>query len=215
MSRCTYTEIGQMLHAYELDALPDDQKQQFEMHLYECDYCSDQLAEFRDTSRVMTAYSDFKDLTEGLLHEADAAAKPKKVYPFLRLLAAAVIIVALTVPVYYSLYKDQPTVAGQILELNPARSGTDNTIYLADGGNVEIRFYIADDFNGSVDLVIASVTGDTVVSESAFANQSQPGVGSIQIPVSDFVEGHYMLTAIPDSSSGLPERVYMFSVKQE
>ena len=39
MSECINPKVGQLLFAYELGALPEEEVEKFELHLFECEYC--------------------------------------------------------------------------------------------------------------------------------------------------------------------------------
>ena len=213
MSQCTNTKIGQMLHNYELGLLSDEDKKRFELHLYECDHCAGQVREFNDVTRYLLADEAFKGITSKIAREGEADSKPRKFTTVFRYLVAATLVLAVAFTVYkIGIYKETPRVT-QTIELNPARMATDNTIYLADGGDVEIKFFVADGFEGTLDLTIVSLTGDTILSRKDFSGYAATGIGKVQLRVSRFVAGYYILTATPDSLSGVPTRVYMFRVK--
>jgi hypothetical protein len=101
----------------------------------------------------------------------------------------------------------------QTLELLPSRAGGNDIIYLEKGGDVEISFFVAEQFQGEADLIISSIAGDTVLHTPGFSDFNDQGLGSITLSVSKFSDGHYMLTIIPVPETGLEERIYMFRVK--
>ncbi|MHC4682173.1 MAG: hypothetical protein ACYTEK_26205, partial [Planctomycetota bacterium] len=136
----------------------------------------------------------------------------KKPSPFTRYLIAAVIVLAIGVPAFWYLQSDTPSVT-QSLELLSSRGGGNDIIYLEKGGDVEISFYVAENFQGEADLIISSIEGDTAFYTPGFEDFNDKGLGSIILPVSMFSDGHYMFTIKPDPETGLDERVYMFRVK--
>jgi hypothetical protein len=216
MSDCTNIDMGRLLHDYELDMLPADDKRKFELHLYECDHCLSLARESMDVSRIIRHDREAKAIIHDIAGEQDDAAIPRtgrKSSPFTRYLIAAVIVLAIGVPAYwYSQQTDAPLIM-QSLELLSSRAGGNDIIYLEKGGDVEISFYIAENFQGEADLTISSIDGDTVLYTPGFEDFNEKGLGSITMPVSMFSDGHYMLTIKPDSEAGLEERVYMFRVK--
>jgi len=137
----------------------------------------------------------------------------KKPFSFTRYLIAAVIVMVIAAPAYWYLQRTETAQAVQSLELLSSRGGGSDIIYLEKGGDVEISFYLAENFEGEADLTISSIDGDTVLCVAGFRNFNDKGLGSITLPVSDFSDGHYMLTIKPDSRTDIEERVYMFRVK--
>lgn len=213
MNGCIDPKTGQLLHDYELRLLSEEDKHQFEMHLYGCDYCLAQVQDFVDASKILAGDPDAQALIEKIARESEAKKEKKKSSPLIKLLIAAILVVVIAVPVYrYSIYKKRSDVV-QTLELLPTRTGGNDILYLEKGGDATISFYVAEGFEGSVHLVISKVDGGTVVSQKDFTNINDRGMGSITLPISDFSEGHYMLQVSPTDSIAVPERLYMFRVK--
>jgi hypothetical protein len=216
MSECTNIDMGRLLHDYELDMLPVEDKRKFELHLYECDHCLSLVREFIDASRIIRHDRDAQTIVEDIAGEQDDAALPRtgrKSSPFTRYLIAAVIVLAIGVPAFwYSQQQDTPLVT-QSLELLSSRAGGNDIIYLEKGGDVEISFYVAENFQGEADLIISSIDGDTVFYTPGFSDFNDKGLGSFTLPVSMFSGGHYMLSIKPDPETGHEERAYMFRVK--
>lgn len=216
MNECTNIKTGQMLHDYELDMLSAEDKQQFELHLYDCDYCLSLVREFMSESRIIKYDPEARKIIEEMAGDFDAV-KPEGIRKtpsnFYRFLIAAIIVLVIGIPAYWYWGQPQRLTTLQTLELLPSRAGGNDIIYLEKGGEVEIRFYVAEGFQGEADLVISSIAGDTVLQTRGFNDFNSNGLGSITLPVSKFTDGHYMLTVKPDPESGREERVYMFAVK--
>jgi hypothetical protein len=214
MSGCIDKEQEQLLHDYELGLLSDEDNCRFEMHLYECDYCLAQVREFMDVSRILARDPDARAMVDKVAGESESKKERKKHSPYLRLLIAAVLIVIVIVPIYrYGIY-EEPTDVLQTLELLPARTGGSDIIYLKKGGNVAISFYVVDEFQGTANLMISKVDGDTMLSLEDFSDFNELGLGTITIPVTDFSEGHYMLIIEPlGDSTTVHDIRYMFRVK--
>ena len=216
MSSCIENELGLLLHDYELGLLSADDKLRFELHLYECDYCLTQVREFAETSRIFKHDPTIREIVEALADDSDnvnRGSARNKSSLFTRLLIAAVIVLAVSAPIY--LYWSQPeqSIARQTLELLPSRSGGSNIIYLDQGGEVTISFYADEELQASADIVIAEIEGDTLLIRQNFSDFNEHGLGTITLPLSTFFTGHYMLTIKPDSETELGERIYMFRVK--
>jgi hypothetical protein len=209
-------DMGRLLHDYELDMLSTEDKQQFELHLYECDHCLSQIREFMDISRVIRHDRDAQAIVRDIAgKQDDGETRPTQTWasPYIKLLIAAVICVAIALPVYRYWLQSEKTSVVQTLELLPSRAGGNDIIYLEKGGDAEISFYVAERFQGEADLIISNIAGDTVINTPGFSDFNDRGLGSIVLPVSNFSDGHYMLTIKPDPETGLEERIYMFRVK--
>jgi hypothetical protein len=214
MSNCTDKKLGMLLHDYELGLLSEEDTDRFEMHLYECDYCLAQVREFMDISKFIAGDRDSKAIIEEAASQPEPAKAKKSSAPIIKLLIAAAIALVIFIPVYKFVLYDKPVSITQTLELLPTRTGGNDIIYLDKGGNVQISFYMADNFRGPADLTITKVNGDTVISIKGFTDFSERGIGMIKVPVTKFSAGHYMLHIIPASDvSGQNEKLYMFRVK--
>ncbi len=54
MDSCSDKHFADMLYPYELDLLPEEQRQQFEIHLLECVYCNQRARRFADAAKIIT-----------------------------------------------------------------------------------------------------------------------------------------------------------------
>lgn len=216
MSGCTNPQLGRLLHDFELELLSPEDRHRFELHLYDCAHCLHQAREFMSVSRILKYDPDAHAIVKDLAGESDDVKQGrsrKQFSPFTKLLIAAVIVVVLAIPAYrYWLQPDQ-TAVRQTLELLPARAGGSDVIYLEKGGDVEISFYVAEYFQGRVDLIISSIAGDTLINTPGFSDFNDNGLGSITLPISMFSDSHYLLNIKPDPETGVEGRIYMFRVK--
>jgi len=215
VSQCSNTELGQLLHIYELDLLSEEDKRRFEMHLYDCRHCLTQVQEFMDVARMIEHDPEARALVSDIAGETDTGRKRsrKKSSTFYRLLIAAVIVIVLAVPVYRYWLQPEKTAAVQTLEFRPSRAGGSDVLYLDKGGEVEIAFFLADQYTGTATVAIVSIEGDTVVSIPDFSAFDNDGVGTVVLPMGSFDKGHYSLTIVPPAESEIHERIYMFRVK--
>jgi tetratricopeptide (TPR) repeat protein len=99
MHKCTNDNIGKMLPLYELDLLSEDDKQKFEMHMMECDYCFESAKRFKNTAKhiryhpeVRKVVDEFITAEETLSTEDTARKKPQ---PFWRKARAAMVSIGL------------------------------------------------------------------------------------------------------------------------
>jgi hypothetical protein len=214
MSDCIDKKLGQLLHDYELGLLSDEDSSRFEMHLYECDYCLEQVREFMDVSRFIAANQDSRAIIEEAAGQPEHGNEKKSSAPIIKLLIAAAIALVIFIPIYKFVLYEKPVSITQTLELLPTRTGGNDVIYLDKGGDVQISFYVADNFKGPADLIIAKVNADTVISQKSLTDFDEHGVGTIIVPVTKFSAGHYTLHLIPvENVDWHDEKLYMFRVK--
>lgn len=71
MSNCTNKKLGDLLYAYELGMLSDDENRAFETHLIECSYCSRRAEKSSEATRFIRHDADIHSYVESLT-ERDA-----------------------------------------------------------------------------------------------------------------------------------------------
>ena len=64
---CMDENLGNMLHAYELGMLSDQDKDALESHLLDCQHCFDQLKEFAPRGTILSASPQIRQLLEDIL----------------------------------------------------------------------------------------------------------------------------------------------------
>lgn len=66
-----------MLHHYELGLLPDEDRTAFELHLYDCDSCLEELERFRAAARLMKHGPEVRETIRELSSEFDSNRKAR------------------------------------------------------------------------------------------------------------------------------------------
>ena len=217
MSRCHDEQLGLLLHDFELGMLADKDRTRFELHLYDCDYCMDEVRTFVGPARTLMTDSDLRSQIRRLGGEEGNSTKhesPGNSFRFGKFLLAAALIAGIAVPMYWLTQDKEQTASIQHLEFLSARTGGSDVIYLDQGGDVVIEFSVGESNSGPVSLLITNVTGDTVLTRPGFEDFNDRGLGSISLPVTQFSAGHYMLTVTPASvDSTQAEIQYFFRVR--
>jgi hypothetical protein len=189
MSRCLDKNLGDLLHAWELDLLTEEQCREFEVHLLECPACQESAAEFSKAARL---------LRENQLVRAEAEKADRKFSPvFIRWALAAVIILGIGVPTYihWSGAPNQPP--EQQLIFYPMRSSGNRTIDLSTKGEVEFVFLAPEDAsNHKLTLVVETVKGEEIYRSDNFSDIDEHGAGSFVLPADDFTAGFFRLRII-------------------
>ena len=94
MSNCTDNLKGKMLHAYELGTLSDDELRQFELHLYECEHCFQQIKAFNQPSRLLRHDPEIRTSIRG----SAGSTKQWSINKLTKLLLAAAALVVIAIP---------------------------------------------------------------------------------------------------------------------
>lgn len=216
MSACIDTVLGQMIHNYELGLLSEKEREKFEIHLLECDYCRALAGEFLDVSRILKQDPDVQAVVDDIMKDEDAEEmnSTKKSSNITRLLLTAAAVLVIALPLYKFVFHSDSSGINQTIVLSPVRSEVGTAIDLEKGGDVTINFFVADDYAGPANLVISMVGRDTILIVQDFTDFNEHGMGSITIPVNNFSKGHYMLDINSDTGSDIHiNRQYMFRVK--
>jgi len=69
MSSCLNRKFGDKLYAYELGMLSDEERNEFEIHLLECAFCSEKALKFHSPARLLRHDSDVQDVIRRLDEE--------------------------------------------------------------------------------------------------------------------------------------------------
>lgn len=100
MSECSDKNVGRLLHAFELDTLPEVQREVFEKHLYECDYCFERIQAFEKAALHLRHDPEVRKSIQGLTGSSERSARNQRRVRAVRtaLAMAAVILVLLLNP---------------------------------------------------------------------------------------------------------------------
>lgn len=229
MSSCTNIETGRRLHDYELDTLSTEDKQQFELHLYECDHCMSRVREFMDVSRIIRHDPDFRAIVQDIAAELDKKKQPIKParskilnllwpetprFALARLIPALVLLLIISFPIYRLIDNLRPDYR-QTINLFPIRGGEKTVLLSEKGGQAVINFVIENPVPAGIyEIQISSEEGKDVYSNKGFSEFNEQGMGSVILPLDSLGKGGYKLTiseATGDSLETAGE--YYFTVK--
>jgi len=217
MNGCIDPECGAMLHAWELGLLSDDDRQRFELHLLQCELCSDEAVQFTQSAKLLREDPEFRPMA-GESVDREAAGIPLKAATrrhITRVLLAAAVVLVVAIPVYRMVFSPHeiPAVV-QKLNLIPVRGESNNTVTRIPDANLEIRFYV----EGATESHTYRVTvlrqaSVTVYDNERFNSFSGSGVGTMILPMRDLDAGLYTLIvrSVADASTVLQE--YNFRIE--
>jgi len=210
-----HDEIKNLLAAYEQDVLPPDEESRIEEHLYECDDCFSEAASFSGAAALLRRSAAVREEIARLA-ESPGSVKRENTGPsssanFLKYLLAAAVLCVLVIPFYW--YGSDGNVR-QTLNLLASRAAGQETIDLATRGDVRINFQAQNALPDTLHLLIANISGDTLVFEPEFRGFNEFGLGTVVLPVGMFEEGHYYLILTdPGDSLGRHQVQYLFRAK--
>jgi hypothetical protein len=211
MSECTNKKLREKLFACELAMLDDEERQELELHLYECDACYHDLDQFAGWAEYLRHSDKIRD---SVLADGDQSGEKSKIWkltPFLVGIAAVLVLVIFG----YRHWWQAPEVGiTQQITLVPSRAAGNNAIGRKLGGDVKIVFVAEGARPGrDYDVSIAARQG-TVVHKKTFSKFNESGQGSIVVPVSIFETGFYNLTVTdPSVTPPVPLVEYTFRVE--
>lgn len=76
--RCTDQRSANLLHHYELGLLSDDERREFEYHLYECEHCFEKVRRFEQTARLLSHDPDVRESVQRLAERQTETAAERK-----------------------------------------------------------------------------------------------------------------------------------------
>ncbi len=216
MSKCTDDNLGRLQHDYELGLLSDEDKAQFELHLYDCEHCLEQIRDFADASHILAEDPEARSIIQSLGAEGESGERIKskgKISPFVKLLLVAALVVVVAVPSVRYFQGDEEAIT-QTLEFLPTRTAGSDVVYLDRGGTVELRFFIKETHRANTSVKLESIEGVMIKEIDDYTDISTDGFGTLLIPISEFADGHYILMiSTTDAPDTVRDTQYMFRVK--
>jgi hypothetical protein len=217
MEKCTDPAFEKLIHAYELGMLSDDDRAKLEMHMMECESCFQRASKLEEAAQLLKDDVDVKAKIEDIVKKKGAVQPARNrflkwLWPdrprfvLSKPLTAILLLAIIALPVYkLAIEGNGDSGITQTLYLFPMRTDDPSVLRLKDGGDVEIKFVYDDaEPERSYTVSIASRDGKAIYSDDAFSGFSASGMGTIILPGSEFVPGHYLLTII-DTSGKPPE----------
>lgn len=221
MSECINPKFKEMIHAFELDLLTEDDGSKFEQHVLECNSCFEEVRQFLPVSILMRNDLEFQadEVCDRGLSEWDKDSTEAKVgwFNLTRTLAIAALIIILAVPIYwFGLRETITSDTTQRLLFTSIRGGTPPILYTGKGGVAELVFTRDSLISGlEYHVIVSSRDGKSILYENRFFSDFDSlGIGYISLPLSEFAPGFYILSIIAESEdSVLSRQLYNFRVK--
>jgi hypothetical protein len=227
MAKCSDPETGALIHAYELNALPEEEKERFEIHFLTCQYCLNELEGFEHEAAVMNHDREVRTAVREAAVETSVATESlgarirQYLWPDVPVLfkpaLAYIAVLLLALPAFHGLtrLKGPEVEPVQSIALTPMRSGPDKAIQMIPGTDILVSFVFEDVREGGLYQVnLASETGDIIYADNAFSGFDHFGQGHLIWPKEKITPGRYLLSIIdPEGTPPLNRREYVFNVE--
>ncbi len=220
MSKCNDQKLGTLLHAYELKALPDQERENFELHLMQCDHCLRELREFENYAGVIQRSSVARTVVDQQVNQRPETLW-RRLWPvgplFLKPAVLYGLLALLLVPAYFGITSQfsgpsdiRPV---QSLVLSPIRSAESPSISSSGGPEGVAYVLFPDAVSGkNYQLRITDETG-RIIATRADVRFDANGGATLLVPLSTMHSGIYRLAIIDPAISGdIGSRVYQFRV---
>jgi len=228
LAKCTEPEQGELLYAYELDLLPEEDMKKFEVHLFDCEYCYTQLEGFEREADLLMSNREFKVMAEeaaaGRLPAAEPLVKRLRRYLWpeapllLKPALTYLLILFLIFPAYHGLRKlsESKIRPVQTIQLFFDRSSGEDVFKISRNSDGLISFVFEVAVTGKKYYVyITSDEGDTIFRQASFHNFDSYGTGRLLLPHDKMKPGGYRLILV-DPQAPPPSNTwqYNFEIKQ-
>ncbi|HOP06307.1 MAG TPA: tetratricopeptide repeat protein [candidate division Zixibacteria bacterium] len=111
---CRDKRFSEMIHAYELGRLTDEERQEFELHLMECEYCFKRVQAFRETTNLLLHDRDVQsEIKEQAAPHKPAEPESKPHWLRWTIAAAAVLVLLILKPWQISVTPDDTLTAAE------------------------------------------------------------------------------------------------------
>ncbi|MDH3889455.1 MAG: hypothetical protein OEV49_00080 [candidate division Zixibacteria bacterium] len=117
MNGCIDKEVGKLLHDYEMNWLTEENQERFELHLMDCDFCTQEVTQLESTARLLTDDDTVKAAVRRSVSEKERETTLRQrlvqlLWPKTNLLmrpALVYLLVVLLLPLaYHGILRDRP-----------------------------------------------------------------------------------------------------------
>lgn len=222
---CTDPNLGVLLHAYELNILPEEDAERFEIHLLECEFCFEQLKNFELVADLLVSDKEVKELIRESASEVSTHPEPflkklwRSIWPetplVFRPALAYLLILLMMIPTYIGVTKlvRSENKLIQVEYLASDRSAGGDVFKIRPNSRFEIGF----EFDGAIvgqayNLVVESGDHKVVLQDNNYKGFNEKGCGFLELPVSKMKAGNYRLAITDPRTGNLQE--YIFQIKK-
>jgi hypothetical protein len=228
MSKCKDPKLGALLHAYELNALSEEDTERIEIHLLECEHCFNQLNSFEQEAALLRSDDEVKELITEAARERHPQTESllkrfwRYVWPetplVLKPALAYLLILLMILPAYHGVKEltEDKIRRVQTINLLPDRSPQGDAFKTSVGSDGLLRFVFRGATAGQAyDLTIESEDGTVIFRDKAFDSFDEYGAGQLLVPLASMKPGNYRLVIIdPRAEAPLNKQEYSFGIEK-
>ncbi len=195
---CIQKEIGKQLHAYELSALNEEMKAEFELHILKCESCFKELQGFEKEAAILKQ----EIFTEGLEKVSSKKVKPLWENFTISSAVLATLVVMLIYPAFLGLTTtpDSSVSTVESIVLVPVRSA-DNRYSLNQENDIVISFVYPDVDKNKSYIVEIFNNDQKVITLDDYKDFDRYNTGRILISKGILTPGNFQLRIIENSES--------------
>lgn len=223
--KCTDPDAGQLLHAYELGALPDNDTERFEIHLIRCACCYESIVQFDTQASLLRLDADVLSQAKRALHQIVPSVTMWQrarslLWPeapmLLRPAVSFLLVVLLAYPAYLGFMGNNTGAIREVqsIGLYPVRSSAAAELSASSGTDALVSFvFRGADPAKSYEVVVTAQNGTILMSDDFFSGFDEYNTGRLLIPAHLLRPGTYKLTITdPDADTSADTREYSFTV---
>ena len=207
MSKCSEPDIGALLHAYELNALSEEDVERFEIHLLKCEHCFNDVQGFGHGAALIATDNEVKKMVRRAdptdLQSESATRKlwrrlwPETPFVFKPVLAY-LLVLFMAIPAYHGLRY----AASNDKQIRPLQAIT----LVSDRSTQEAVFKISSDRDGTISflfseaepdksyrVVVETEEGKEIERYDNFDDFDRFGMGELFFPLAKMRPGEYRL----------------------
>ncbi len=223
---CKDSKMHSMLHAYELGMLSGGEKDEFEAHLLECEFCFAHIKEFMPRGAILVASPEIKRLLGSVVGERQSTeSRRRKIWELiwpqrLPVLLRPAILIGLLVLIIYPAYVgifdrpgDKVTSVAEI-GLWQARS---KMAYAVEEGDAVVLSFVCPDGESirGYSVVLTNPLGKVIYADEEFQGVDKYRVGRLLLPRKVVSPGEYILVvrSLGDVQGNLSSLEYSFEIQ--
>jgi hypothetical protein len=225
--KCLQPETGKLIHAYELNTLPEKDIERFETHLLKCTYCFEQVQKFALSAELLLSDDSGKREVESFLRESNLE-KPSAFGTFWRYIwpdaplifrpaFAMILVLILIYPAYKGIFDRPPSTAGsaKMIHLLPERSIKAETFSIPADQEIVVSFmYYEYQENKEYSVELIGENNKLIFRDQSFRNFDDYGMAAIVLPASIIRPGSYeLIINDTDSTAAIRLQIYRFILK--
>ena len=226
MKDCTDKNLGNLLHAYEIGILSEQECEQFETHLLGCEHCHRMLESFEERASLLATSEKVKEVV-GESVRRKVTAEPfitrlrNLIWPkaplMLRPAVAYLLVLLMIIPAYQGLmiFSDEQIRPVQTVRLLPGRSTEENALKVSSGNDGLLSFVFRGAIAGeSYRVIIFAEDGEVIYRDDAFSTFDEYETGRLLLPLVRLAPGVYRLVITdPRADAPIGTREYVFRIE--